>query len=201
MNVKQVRKALAKVFSAVFLTAGFSTVIQAQTNGPAAGNYAIDAAHSSIAFAVDHMGYSNVVGRFNRFEGSVQVGDKGNATINLVVSVDSIDSNHAKRDEHLLSPDFFNARQFPEITITGPLRIKRTHGKSELIANLTLMGTTKEVHFNLIEGKQAKDPWGLNRVGYTATGKLKRSDFGMNFMLGGIGDEVALTVNIEAILQ
>ncbi|MBU2985320.1 YceI family protein [Saccharophagus degradans] len=197
MSVKQVRKAIAKVFSIVFLSAAAAV----QANGPAPGNYAIDASHTSVVFAVDHMGYSDVVGRFNELEGNVQVGSSGEATINMVIKVGSIDSNHAKRDEHLRSPDFFNARQFPEIKITGPLSFKRLNGKSELVAKVTLLGITKNVHFELEEGKQGKDPWGLERVGYTAIGTLKRSDFGMNFMQGGIGDEVLLTVNLEAIKQ
>lgn len=166
---------------------------------PQAGNYAIDPAHSNVSFSVNHMGYANIVGRFNEFSGSINIAEKGKSQLAVAIKTASVDSNHEKRDEHLRSPDFFNAKQFPEITFTSPLSLS-SDGKT-LSGEIEILGVKKPVTLSLEKGNEAKDPWGLYRIGYTASTSIKRSDFGMDFMAGGIGDDVAINLQIEAVKQ
>ena len=162
------------------------------------GKYAIDSVHSSVIFIVDHLGYTNMAGRFNDVSGDVAVSNN-KAEIAFEIKSASIDTNHQKRDDHLRSPDFFNAKQFPTITFKSvPTDVE---SGSTLKGEMVMLGEKKAVEFELTKGKEGKDPWGLYRVGYTAVGKIKRSDFGMNFMQGGLGDEIQVKVFIEAVKQ
>ena len=162
---------------------------------PSAGEYAIDSGHTSVMFKVDHLGYSKLIGRFNDIKGNIVVAKK--SMLNVEIKASSIDTNHAKRDAHLTSPDFFNAKQFPVIRFTSPLTLNEK--KMELKGELELLGVTKPITLSLTKGKEGKDPWGLYRIGYNADLTLKRSDFGMNFMEGGIGDDIEISISLEAV--
>lgn len=166
---------------------------------PDNGKYVLDAAHSNVYFSVDHLGYADISGRFNHIEGAVNINPQGEAQIDVNIQAASVDTNHTKRDDHLRSPDFFNAKQFPVIRFSGKLMTQTT--QNTLTGSLTLLGQTKAVDFVLEQGKDGKDPWGLQRVGYTAKTTIKRSDFGMQFMQGGVGNDVTLVINVEAIKQ
>ena len=172
-------------------------VCQMAFAAPSTGKYAIDAAHSSVTFSIDHLGYTKVSGRFNELEGQINVDGKKKSMIDVKIKAASIDTNHDKRDDHLRSPDFFNVKQFPTITFKSPLKMK----KGKLHGELELIGVTKPVVLALVEGKEGKDPWGLYRVGYSASTTIKRSEFGMDFMLGGLADDIEVTINIEAVKQ
>jgi polyisoprenoid-binding protein YceI len=182
-----------KLISTAIATLALSSVALAQ---PKQGQYVIDTDHSAVHFAVDHMGFTKIAGRFNQFEGAVDVAKNGSSTLDVKIKTASVDTNHEKRDEHLRSPDFFNAKQFPEIRIEGPVELKEG---ASIDAQVELLGVSKPVTFTLTKGNEGEDPWGMYRVGYTATAVLKRSDYGMDFMLGGIGDEIQITAYIEAI--
>ncbi|WP_096084988.1 YceI family protein [Agaribacterium haliotis] len=183
-----------RLISGLIFTVVLSTAVQAL---PAKGTYDIDAAHSYAGFKVDHLGYSKLVGRFNDISGEIIVKDAKQGSLVVLIKSASIDTNHQKRDEHLRSPDFFNSKQFPELRFTSPLQVSKD-GKS-LSGELTLLGVKKNISLALVEGKQAKDPWGLERIGYSATTTIKRSDFGMDYMLGGIGDEIEIEIFVEAV--
>lgn len=185
--------------AAVALTT--SNIALAKSSAPADGEYAIDTSHTSVTFSVDHMGYSKVMGRFNELEGSLNVADKKSSNLDVVIKSASIDTNHGKRDDHLRSPDFFNVKQFPTITFSSPLTLKGSEKSAKLQGKLELLGVKKPVELTLTKGNEGKDPWGLYRIGYVATTIIKRSDFGMDFMQGGIGDEIDITINFEAIKQ
>lgn len=189
----------------LILTAGLalasSHVVFAKSSTPAEGNYSIDTSHTSVTFSVDHMGYSKVMGRFNELEGSLNVADKKSSNLDVIIKSASVDTNHGKRDDHLRSPDFFNVKQFPTITFSSPLSLKGDEKTAKLKGELELLGVKKPVELVLTKGNEGKDPWGLYRIGYEATTTIKRSDFGMNFMQGGIGDEIDITINFEAIKQ
>lgn len=178
-----------------------SNIALAKSSAPADGEYAIDTSHTSVTFRVDHMGYSKVMGRFNELEGSLNVADKKSSNLDVVIKSASIDTNHGKRDDHLRSPDFFNVKQFPTITFSSPLTLKGSEKSAKLQGELELLGVKKPVELTLTKGNEGKDPWGLYRIGYVATTTIKRSDFGMDFMQGGIGDEIDITINFEAIKQ
>lgn len=186
-----------KIFlSAVLAASTVATSVMAENSTK---RFAIDAAHSSVNFSVNHMGYAEMTGRFNKLQGNVDVTQSGTATINIEIDSASVDTNHEKRDTHLRSPDFFNAKQFPRITLSSDLDLNVATKK--LVGEVSMLGRTRTVNFLVKKGKEGKDPWGLHRVGYTAQTTIKRSDFGMNFMQGGIGDEIVVKVNIEAVQQ
>jgi polyisoprenoid-binding protein YceI len=166
--------------------------------------YTLDPAHVSVAFVVNHMGYSNVIGRFNTVSGDLSF-DKDAieaSKLKVVIETASVDTNHAKRDEHLRSPDFFNAKEFPQMTFVSR-RIERTGERTgTLVGDLTLLGVTKAVALDAVFNKDANSPVSKkDTVGFSARGKIKRTEFGMKYGAPGIGDEIELMVEAEAVKQ
>jgi polyisoprenoid-binding protein YceI len=164
------------------------------------GSYKIDPVHSQALFTVGHLGMSRLTGRFDSLKGELTV-DAGGGTVKAEIEVASVDTNFADRDKHLRSPDFFNAAQFPKMTFESSSVNLPAGGEGTLAGNLTLHGVTRPVVFKLVHVGAGKDPWGGYRSGYQASGVIKRSDYGMKFMLGALSDEVEVRLNIEAIKQ
>lgn len=165
------------------------------------GKYVIDPNHSTVTFEVNHLGYTDIIGRFKKLSGDFIVDKADNSLLNVAIESASVDTNHIKRDAHLRSPDFFNAKQFPIITFTSPLETVSTNNEQTIIGKLELLGVSKPVTLNVEKGKEGIDPWGLYRAGYSATAVINRSDYGMNFMQEGLGDEITININIEAVQQ
>ncbi len=170
-----------------------------------ADDFAIDNSHTSVIFGVSHMGYSITYGRFNNVSGTFTLDAKGPeaSTFQVAIDVASIDTNDAKRDEHLKGPDFFNAGEFPVITFKSTkVAPKKTETgiTLEVTGDLTMHGVTKPVTLELQKLGEGPGPTGQDfRTGFSGQAKLKRSDFGMTGMVGPVGDEVAITVSIEGI--
>jgi polyisoprenoid-binding protein YceI len=165
------------------------------------GSYKIDPAHTSVSFSVNHLGISTLAGRFNSVEGDITLAHKDGSSIEVSIETASVDTNHEKRDEHLRGPDFFNAKQYPVMKFSAS-KIDFSGDKSERIkGELSLHGKTKPVMLTVEPIGAGDDPWGGYRAGYKATTVIKRSDFGMDFMPGGFGDDISVTLNIEAIKQ
>ena len=176
--------------------------------GPAAahsadpGQYKIDPVHSYAFFTVTHLGVSRFTGRFDKVTGELTADGRGPANkVVAEIDMNSVDSGFADRDKHLKSPDFFAAAQFPKARFESTKVVFDAKGEGSLAGNLTLLGVTKPVTFKLQHVGAGKDPWGGYRSGYVATTTLKRSDFGMNYLLDGLSDAVELTLNVEAIKQ
>ncbi len=120
----------------------------------------------------------------------------------MTIQTASVDTNHPKRDEHLRSPDFFNSKQFPVMRFVSRKLAYNTAGEPVRVeGDLELHGVTKPVTLAVTPVGAGNDPWGGYRAGYSVAATLKRSDFGMSFMPGGIGDDIAITLQIEAIKQ
>jgi polyisoprenoid-binding protein YceI len=183
------RRILLSLALVAGLQSGFAAAAPAQT-----GAYTIDPAHSFVQFGISHLGYSHLVGRFDKVSGTFTVSPNGN-TVEGVVPVSSIDTNHAQRDKDLLAPQFFDVAKFPTMSFSGK------QVGNNLIGRLTLHGVTRPVTFHLHAIGAGKDPWGGYRSGYEATTVLKRSDYGMATMLGPIGNEVDVRLNIEGTLN
>ncbi|CAM2008199.1 YceI family protein [Acanthopleuribacter pedis] len=161
-----------------------------------AADYAIDEHHVFATFKVEHLGIGYVVGRFNKITGNVNL-DKGQ--IDITLHADTVDSGHPKRDQHLKSPDFFNAKQFPKITFKSNKVTKTGKDRYRVEATITLLGKNKPVTLELKKTGEGKDPWGGYRIGLESTFTVKRGDFGMTFMADGIGNEVEMYFSGEAI--
>lgn len=163
-----------------------------------ADDYAVDPVHSAAVFRVKHVGMSWVYGRFKDISGTFSADAQNPAAtrFELGAQVDSIDTNNPKRDEHLKSPDFFNAMQFPTISFKST-SVKPVEGGYEVTGDLTMHGVTKPVTFTLKGGRTAEFPKGVQRTGYTGGFTVKRSEFGMDKMVGPIGDDIEVQLSFE----
>lgn len=167
------------------------------------GTYKIDVAHSHVHFVVSHLGISNFVGRFDDLQGSFVIGDKPvSSKVSATIPVASINTKHQKLEEHLKSPDFFDAAQFPTMSFESTRVRWNERGEGTLSGNLTLHGVTKPVDFALSVTGAGKGPRGDTRAGFEAKLTIKRSDFGMNYGLPKVvGDTVEILLSVEGILQ
>ncbi|WP_432697401.1 YceI family protein [Marinobacterium sp. YM272] len=191
MNVK-------KLFGAGLLAASLSTTGIAQAAPEA---YAMDMAHSTVVFNINHLGFSNMFGRFDQFDGDLNFDADNieNSSVNIVIDTESVNTFHGKRNEHLASPDFFNAAEFPEMTFESTKITKTGDNTAKLEGDLTLLGVTKPVTLDLVVNNVGPHPFTKQPMaGFSATGTVKRSEFGMNYGLPAIGDEVHLQIEVEA---
>jgi polyisoprenoid-binding protein YceI len=179
------------------------------TTLPQVATWQIDTAHSVVEFAVKHMMFATAKGRFGQFSGTINYDPTNVAASNAEVEIDvkSIDTRDEKRDGHLLSPDFFDAENYPTITFTST-RVESTGDNGlKVYGDLSIHGVTKPAVLNAEVTGQGKNPWGQEVIGFSATTKFKRSDFGLEWNAaletGGVlvGDEVKIAIEIEAAKQ
>jgi polyisoprenoid-binding protein YceI len=168
-----------------------------------AAEYTVDASHSDVLFKVKHMGISTVTGSFGEFSGSFDVDPKnvGKTTGSLTIKVNSINTNNAKRDGHLKSDDFFNAEKYPEIKFVSKSvrKVNMKDSTAELVGDLTIRDVTKEIVLKVKgTGILARDPWGMERAAFTATGRINRFDYNLkwNSLIEGGGMVVAPDVDL-----
>jgi polyisoprenoid-binding protein YceI len=170
--------------------------------------WSIDQAHSEIAFKVRHLMIAYAKGTFKTFDASIYTSGKDFTTVEIDLWIDaaSISTSDVKRDEHLRSADFFDVANHKQITFTASTIGKPDkEGNHEVWGELTIKGITKNIKLNAAFGGIATDPWKNEKAGFTVTGKLKRSDYGLiwNAALetGGVmvSDEVSITCEIEVI--
>jgi len=168
----------------------------------------IDPVHTTAEFKVRHMMITNVKGQFTGVTGVLTLDEQDVTKSHVETSIDaaSINTREADRDTHLKSADFLDVEKFPKLTFTST-RVTRTgDGELQVEGDLTIHGVTRKVTF-AVEGPTppGKDPWGNTRIGWTATTKINRKDFGLTWNTaletGGIlvGDEVTITFDVEAI--
>lgn len=167
----------------------------------------IDASHSVAAFSVRHLMVTNVRGELGKVSGSINLDDKDitKSTVEATIEVAAINTRDAKRDEHLRSPDFFDVAKFPTLTFKST-KVEKAGAGLKVTGTLTMRGVSKEVVLN-VEGPAPtiKDPWGNTKTGFTATTKLNRKDFGVQWnktIDGGgvvVGDEVSVTIDLEVL--
>jgi polyisoprenoid-binding protein YceI len=173
-----------------------------------ASSWKIDAAHSDVGFKVRHLMVSNVKGNFNKYNGVVDLNDTDitRSKIDVTIDVNSINTNEAKRDEHLRSAEFFDAAKYPTMTFVSKKWINGANGALKVAGNLTIHGVTKEVVLNVEPfSAEVKDPWGNTRRGTSASTTVNRKDFGLNWNkaleTGGlmVGDEVTVQLEVELV--
>ncbi|NTU96812.1 MAG: YceI family protein [Chlorobiaceae bacterium] len=173
-----------------------------------ASTWTIDQDHSSVGFSVRHLMVSNVKGSFSRFSGTMALGDNDITASKVSASIDvsSINTNVQKRDDHLRSPDFFDAAKYPGITFVSKQWMRTPDGKLKVAGDLTMHGKTQEVLLDVAPfSNEIRDAWGKTRRATTATARINRQDFGITWNkaldAGGvtIGNEVDITLDIELI--
>jgi polyisoprenoid-binding protein YceI len=169
----------------------------------------IDQGHSEISFSAKHLMISTVRGRFNTYTGTVE-GDEANPTaakVDVQIDASSLVTGDEKRDGHLRSPDFLDVEQFPYITFksTSVEQIDGSHGK--LHGDLTIRDVTKPVVLDFEYAGQAKTPWGTTSAGFSASTKISRKDWNLNWNValetGGwlVGDQITISIELELVKQ
>jgi polyisoprenoid-binding protein YceI len=168
----------------------------------------LDKDHTTLGFEVVHMVVSKTQGKFTEYSGTVEMDAEKQEfkKFEAVIQSVSVTTDHQKRDEHLRSADFFDAKTFP--TMTYKMKSYTKSGDQfTAIGDFTLLGVTKEMTLVGTFNGMAQDPWGNMRAGFTAEGTINRKDFGMKFSKlldnGGlmVGDEVKLKLEIEVIKE
>ncbi len=168
----------------------------------------LDKDHTTLGFEVAHMVVSKTKGKFTEYTGTVVMDAEKQEfkTIEAAIQTASVTTDHEKRDDHLRSADFFDAKTFPTMTYRMK-SYKKSGDQYTAVGDFTLLGVTKEITLVGTFNGVAQDPWGNTRAGFTAEGKLNRKDFGMKFSKlldnGGlmVGDEVHLKLEIEVIKE
>lgn len=170
-----------------------------------ATTWKIDPSHSGVEFQIKHLGVSTVRGSFSHPAGIVMLDEKDMTKSHVDATIDAttVNTNEAKRDEHLKSPDFFNVAQFPRLTFKST-SVGTVDGKLQMVGNLTIAGVTKPVTL-LLDGPAPpqKGMGGAIVSGFSATGTLSRKDFNFGSKYGSpvLGDEVKFTIDLEIAKQ
>jgi polyisoprenoid-binding protein YceI len=184
-----------------------SVTAQSTIPGYTTGTWTIDPVHSEVGFSVRHMMVSKVRGKFNVFSGDIRTGESPlDSSVTATIDLSSIDTGNPDRDNHIRSADFFDVDMHRAMTFrsTG---VRLDGDDYVLDGELTLKGITRPISFDLELGGFGPDPYGGTRAGFTATGELKRSDFGVDFNAvletGGVvvADKVTIQLEIEAVLD
>lgn len=189
-------KRLARVFAVLAI---FGVLAFAQ-------NFAVDKSHSRVGFTVTHMMISEVDGNFKDFSATIDFDPKKMVFTKLDASIvaDSINTENQKRDDHLRSSDFFDAKKYPNLTFVMTKYEPKSQKKGIMHGKLTIRGITKNVALETKIKGMITDPWGNERLGFELEGTVNRKDFGLNWNKtmdkGGVlvGDEVDLSIKIEA---
>ena len=184
------------VLAAILLTSVPSAV---QSVSAAAKNFKIDPVHSFVTFKVKHKHVGYVFGRFNEMSGTVKFDEAHPATSSLqfTIRTASIDTANDTRDKHLRGPDFFDVKQFPVMTFKSKSTQKTRDDTYAVTGDLSIKGVTKSITAPVEHVGTATSPRGTT-TGALCTFKIKRSDYGITYGLGSLGDDVEITVALEA---
>jgi polyisoprenoid-binding protein YceI len=171
--------------------------------------WVLDPTHSELGFKIKHLMISSVSGSLKSFEAEVETHgvDFTTAKISLSADMASISTNNDQRDAHLRNSDFFEVEKYPELEFTSTKAEKIDSETFALFGDLTLKGVTRPVKLNVEFNGVTKDPWGGERAGFVVTGKINRSDWGVNFNgvleTGGVmlSEEVRINSEIQLVKQ
>ncbi|WP_205656100.1 YceI family protein [Algoriphagus formosus] len=169
--------------------------------------WVIDPTHSEVSFKVKHLVISTVTGYFKKFEGSAESesDDFDGASVSFTADIDSIDTNQGDRDNHLKSADFFDAANHPKLSFSG--KISKNGGDYQLVGDLEIRGTKKEVTLDVDFGGVAGDPYGQTKAGFEIEGKINRKEFGLTWSAvteaGSVvvSDQVRLMLSVQLVKQ
>lgn len=171
--------------------------------------WVLDPTHSEIGFKVKHMMFTNVSGKFDKVEATIDTDgdDFTTAKIAFAAETASINTGNADRDNHLRSADFFDAEQFPKISFKSDGFVKKSGDDYTLTGDLTLHGITKSVTLDAEYGGLLQDPWGNTKAAFSITGKVNRKDWGLTWNAalesGGllVSEEVRFSIELQFVKQ
>ena len=175
---------------------------------PAVGTYVIDVSHTRLGFAVRHMAVSKVRGEFRDFSGTLELAENpADSKINVTIQAGSVDTHDENRDNHLRTNDFFDAETHPTWTFTSTAIRPRSADEWDVDGDLTIRGVTRQVTLDATLEGVVDDPYGMHRVGFSASTSIVRDEFGVSFNAaletGGlvVGKKVDIDLEVEATLQ
>ncbi|HEY2378569.1 MAG TPA: YceI family protein [Gemmatimonadaceae bacterium] len=181
------------------------------TATPATGvtTWTIDPTHSLVEFAVKHLMISTVKGRFADVKGAIRYDESEpkQSRVEIEIPIATITTQNEQRDNHLRSPDFFDAEHHPTMTFKSKRIDGDLQGEFKLIGDLTIRGNTREVTFDAEFQGRGRDPWGGERMGFAANGKINRKEFGLHWNqaldAGGwvLGDDIKMSIEVELVKQ
>ena len=176
-------------------------IAAASFSAQAADKYDIDPTHTQVQFTYNHMGFSNITGRFDEVGGEFlfDAADPSKSSVSITIPVASISTGVDKLDEHLLKADFFDAAQFPTATFKSTGIVAAGAGKWAVAGDLTIHGVTRPVVLDVTINGVGEHPMRkVPAVGFDASARIKRSDFGVGAYVPAVGDEVTLSITVEA---
>lgn len=166
--------------------------------------YTFDKAHTQILFFVNHLGFSNSQGEFLEYDGNFMFNraEPEKSSIDVTIQTASIDMDDEKWDDHMKNEDFFNVEEFPTMTFKSTGIEVTGENTADITGDLTLLGVTKPVTLSVTHNKSGKHPFGEKYVaGFSAHATLKRSEFGMDYGLPMVGDDVEIRIEVEGIRE
>ena len=171
--------------------------------------WSYDASHAKVGFRISHFGISETEGKFTKFDGIVLSNnpDFSDANIDFTIDVDSINTEDAQRDQHLKSPDFFDASQFPVIHFKSKALSTVSENNYKLKGDLSMHGVIREVTLDAVYNGTVVDPFNNTKAGFKISGAIDRTKFGLTWngllAAGGllVGNDVKLDINIELLKQ
>ena len=181
------------------------TTAFAQPIAEIATNWQLDPVHSSVDFAVRHLMIASVKGSFDELAGSVTIDPENQSapSVDVTIQTASINTRQPQRDAHLRSPDFFDAEQFPTLEFKGGRIEGDVDSEFKLFGDLTIRDVTRPIVLDVTKEGEGSDPWGNNRLGFSATTKIDRRDFGLTWNqaleTGGfvVGDEIKISIDVQ----
>jgi polyisoprenoid-binding protein YceI len=165
----------------------------------------LDTAHTNVEFAVKHLMIATVKGRFGDVSGKLTgtLDDPSTFGLEVKIATDSIDTRQSQRDAHLKSPDFFDADRWPAITFVGKRLVGDFKNEFSLIGDITIRDVSREIVLEVTNEGSVRDPWGNERIGFSAKARVDRRDFGLLYNqaleAGGfvVGDEIKISIDVE----
>ena len=176
---------------------------------PTAGTrtaWKLDPAHTAVEFSAKHLMISTVKGRITDIEGTIHTDERNprNSSVEVTLKAASLDTRTDQRDQHLRSADFLDVEKYPEIKFRST-RIEGEKDSFKLTGDLTIRDVTKPITLDVEFEGSTRDPWGGERVGFSAKGKLDRRDFGLTWNqaleTGGVvvGNDIKISLEVEAV--
>jgi polyisoprenoid-binding protein YceI len=175
---------------------------------PTTGTFVLDKSHTQVGFVARHLMVSKVRGRFTDYEGTIAVADDPAASsVEVTIQAASINTNDGNRDNHVRTNDFLNVEEFPTLTFRSTKVDLGSSGDWKVNGDLTIRGVTRPIVLDVEFEGVIDDPWGNQRLGFTASGEIDRNDFGVSFNAaletGGfvVSPKVKLEIEAEAVRQ
>ena len=175
---------------------------------PSTGTFVLDKSHTEVGFIARHLMVSKVRGRFTDFEGTIVVADDpSESSVEVIIQAASINTNDENRDKHVRTNDFLSTDEFPALTFRSTKVELSSGGDWKVNGDLTVRGVTRPILLDVQFEGVIQDPWGNQRLGFTASGEIDRNDFGVSFNAaletGGfvVSPKVKLEIEAEAVRQ